>query len=298
MTDDNISNLFGDDEDDDFEDFDEDDEDGLLSDELWDMLGEMDFAGHVAHLTVSEGKRLIAKAVAADPRVQTAMMDGTVAVCKGSTNAYVLEELLEKDIEKAKYVLGKTLPAKSETAPKAFRGSIPEVIFVDGEPVPGLTLDAALERMGPGDVVLKGANAIDYQNSLAGLLIGHPSGGTMGKIIGHVYGKGLALIVPAGLEKVVAGPLREAAGICRPPLMSLADAPRLWVFEGVLFTEIEALWTLADVESVQIGAGGVCGAEGAVWLYMTGMEEDITKARHIIDVVQGEPSFWDAVMGD
>ena len=44
-------------------------------------------------LTVSEGKRLIAKGIAEYQPVIEALHKGWVAVAKGSTNAYVVEEL-------------------------------------------------------------------------------------------------------------------------------------------------------------------------------------------------------------
>ena len=43
-------------------------------------------------LTVSEGKRLIGKAVAALPQVQAARKQGKLIIATGITNAYVAEE--------------------------------------------------------------------------------------------------------------------------------------------------------------------------------------------------------------
>jgi hypothetical protein len=45
-------------------------------------------------LTPSESKRLIAKAVAALPEVQEAREHGYLVIGRGSTNAYLIEELL------------------------------------------------------------------------------------------------------------------------------------------------------------------------------------------------------------
>ncbi|NSW57210.1 MAG: hypothetical protein HPY44_14445 [Armatimonadetes bacterium] len=257
-----------------------------------------DFCARSILLTVAESKRLIAKGIAADPRVRLAMREGWVAVCKGTTNAYVVEELLGHDIEKGKYVLGNVVPSKNPEAKKAFKGSIPEVVFHDGEPVMGMTVAEAVQEMTEGDVVLKGANAIDYSQGLAGLLIGHPAGGTMGSILGAVYGRGLELIVPVGLEKQVATGLSPDPFV-RPVWMTQNDIPRLWVFPAQLFTEIEAIATvsgLAKIAVQQIAAGGVCGAEGAVWLMLTGFEEDVDQVMRVVEQVQGEPSFWDSVM--
>ena len=61
-------------------------------------------------LTVAESKRLIAKGVAALPEVQHAMEERTVVVATGTTNAYVLEELWGKKIDKRAYRSGITTP--------------------------------------------------------------------------------------------------------------------------------------------------------------------------------------------
>jgi len=44
-------------------------------------------------LTPSEGKRLIAKAIATMEPVQAALKKGTIVICLGTTNAFVLEEV-------------------------------------------------------------------------------------------------------------------------------------------------------------------------------------------------------------
>ncbi len=270
--------------------------DGMLPEDLDDEFYEdedLDVATFT--LTVAESKRLIARGIAQDGRVMAAMGDGMVAVCKGTTNAYVLEELLGGHIEKGKYVLGRTVPQGNRDAERAFTGSIPEVVFRDGEPVVGMTVADAVRQMSPGDVVLKGANALDYQNGVAGVLIGHPEGGTLGAILGCVYGKGLHLIVPVGLEKQIGTPVSLATNAFVPAFAE-SEIPRLWPVPGQVYTEIEALDTLANVKAMQIGAGGVCGAEGAVWLAAMGLADDVEHARAVVDSLRGEPSFWDAVM--
>ena len=45
-------------------------------------------------LTVAASKRLIARAVAAHPAVQTALRSGTIVIIAGTTNGYIAEELL------------------------------------------------------------------------------------------------------------------------------------------------------------------------------------------------------------
>jgi hypothetical protein len=241
-------------------------------------------------LTVAEGKRLIAKAVAALPVVQQARQQGLIAVCKGTTNSYVAEELLGRTIDKGSYVLGRTVPAKA-AADEVFAGEMAEVILADGRPVT-MTLREALEQMQTGDVVIKGANALNYENGVAGVLVGHRAGGTVGTIIGSVYGKGLHLIIPVGLEKETSSDITEISVLINEdPSLTRPGFPALWPLQGEIITELEALELLTGCEACQVAAGGVCGAEGAIWLGVWGSAGQIAAARQLIEGLQGEAAF-------
>jgi hypothetical protein len=241
-------------------------------------------------LTVSEGKRLIAKGVAALPVVQEAMRSGTVAVTKGTTNAYVAEELLGQAIAKGAYVLGRTLPARADTS-GVFSGNVPEIIFVNGKQSE-VTLKDVVLQMKRGDVVIKGANALNHETGIAGLLVGHPEGGTLGTIIGSVYGKGLHLVIPVGLEKEIAEDIQDLAELINAePEVSREGMPSLWPVQGEIITEIEALELLTGCEAQQIGAGGVCGAEGGIWMAVWGEPAQVAAAQALVESIQGEPAF-------
>ena len=57
-------------------------------------------------LTPAESKRLIAKAVVQMETVREALADGYVVVAGGTTNAYIVEEIEEKEIDRALYTAG------------------------------------------------------------------------------------------------------------------------------------------------------------------------------------------------
>jgi hypothetical protein len=67
--------------------------------------------------------------------------------------------------------------------------------------------------------------------------------------------------------------------------------PRLWPVRGEIVTEIEALELLAGVSVLQIGAGGVCGAEGSCRLVALGSETELEQVRQLVESIQGEPPF-------
>ena len=61
-------------------------------------------------LTPWESKRLIAKGVAQLDSVNNALENGIVAISRGTTDAYVFEELLGKPVDKANFVAGAIAP--------------------------------------------------------------------------------------------------------------------------------------------------------------------------------------------
>ncbi|HPD13448.1 MAG TPA: hypothetical protein PLE19_00765 [Planctomycetota bacterium] len=239
-------------------------------------------------LTVAQSKRLIAKGVAKYPPVQDALAHGTVAIAKGGTNAYIVEEILGQPIEKRHYVLGQVLPAGVSRADADLSADLPDVVLVKGQPLAGASATGAVAQMQAGDVFLKGANALNYAAGVAGLLVGHPTGGTMGAVLGTLVARRIRLLIPIGLEKETPADIIEAA---RTLEEQGGNGPSLWPLHGDLFTEIEALRVLCRVEAVPIGAGGVAGAEGAVWLACFGEAEGIEAVKALADQLKGEPPF-------
>ena len=236
-------------------------------------------------LTVAESKRLIAKGVAAREDVQRAMSEGMLAVASGTTDGYVVEEITGEAFDKTRFVTGHTLPA-GYTGGRVWY-TAPDLVIRKGERL-DMSVKEAVAEMGRGDVFIKGANALNYDLNQVGVLIGHPTGGTVGAFLGTAVARRIRLLQPVGLEKSIPGDLNEIADMLREPD---GKGPTLWVTPGEPFTEIEALDVLADVMAVPIGAGGIGGAEGAVWLALFGTAEEIDRAQEVIKSVRGEPPF-------
>ena len=76
-------------------------------------------------------------------------------------------------------------------------------MIVDGERIQGKTIFDVVDDLKEGDVILKGANAVDVIGRRAGILIGHPKGGTIAAALQAVTGRRVKLILPVGLEKRV-----------------------------------------------------------------------------------------------
>ena len=213
-------------------------------------------------LTVSEGKRLIAKAVAQMPVVKKALQNGSVIIGRGTTNTYVAEELTGQKIAHGAYVIGWTGPDRGGKALDS-KERMDDIVLVKGKVQPGLSMDDALKALKQGDVVIKGANALDREHKTAGVLIGggpDSTSGTTGKFMSVVVARKAHLIIPIGLEKQVDGDVVDIANKMREPIGSLNEIPSMFVLNGTIVTEIEALQLLAGVSVFQAAAGGVGGA--------------------------------------
>ena len=248
-------------------------------------------------LTPAAGKRLIGKAVVAHPAIQEALKSGTVVIVAGTTNGYAAEELLAHlgqadGFDRRRFFRGVTLPPAQKTTgagrlpdESAFPG---DVVITGGVWQRGKTIFDVIDDLKAGDVILKGANALDLRHKRAAVLIGHPKAGTLGAALQAVPGRRVRLIVPVGLEKRVAGRLDELAAKLNAPE---ARGPRLMPAPGEVLTEIEAIALLTGATAELVAGGGVGGAEGSVWLAVTGSPEQEETADALLRSVATEPPF-------
>jgi hypothetical protein len=239
-------------------------------------------------LTVAESKRLIAKAVAALPEIQEAMDNRTVVVATGTTNAYVLEELWGKQIDKRAYRSGITTPKDPEKKSEPVTEKIPDVVFIKGEVASQYDRVSIAPNLEKGDIFIKGANVLNYDDYMAGILIGGLDGATIGNTIGHIIGKQVQLIIPIGLEKLTHEDINELHLIASEEDY---EGPRMWPIVGTIITEIEALGILTNVDAYLYSAGGIAGAEGSVRLLIEGSDEEIAEALELIESIKGEPRY-------
>jgi len=226
-----------------------------------------------AVLTVAESKRLIGKAVAQMPIVKNALANGMVIIIKGTTNAYVAEEITGKKADHAAFVTGRIEPEKgAKNLPQV--KAVNHIILEKGKVV-DIPLPEAAKKLKAGDVVIKGANALDYKNKMAATNILHPEGGTLGATFPIVVARKAHLVIPVGLEKLVAGDMVDLTLKMREPMESLPAPsgssssafpghiiPSMWLLTGEIVTELEAIKILTGATAFQCSTGGISGAEG------------------------------------
>jgi hypothetical protein len=248
-------------------------------------------------VTPSAGKRLIAKALVSHPAVSDALKNGTVVIVAGTTNGYVAEEVLKAigvsgDFSRRRFFRGITLPPGSAvtsegrlTDESEFPG---DVVITKGEWRKGKTIVDVIDELKEGDIILKGANAVDLQRKQAAILIGHPKAGTIAVALQAVLGRRVKLIIPVGLEKRVSGDLCCLADKVNQPGIS---GYRLFPVPGQVFTELEAVHLLTGATAELFAGGGVGGAEGCCWLAVSGTGEQEEAAEKLLASVVSEPLF-------
>ena len=245
-------------------------------------------------LTTSESKRLIGKAVARMELVQRAREKGKLLISHGSTNVYVIEEILGKEMAselwcRDHYVSGVLL-----------RGNLCTILGTDKPPIlilnkgkveaPALTMAEILKGFDQNSAFIKGANCLDPEGNTAAF-VAHPEGGTIGWAIGHLWAQGIPLITPVGLEKLIPS-VKKAVSLCGQQTFDYCQGLKVGLVPmtgAQVVTEIEALRILAGVEAYHIASGGQSGSEGAVTLVCEGDPGSIQKAIGLVESIKGEP---------
>jgi len=231
-------------------------------------------------LVPSQSKRFIAKAFLQTDVFSAAMRDKKIIICKGTTNSYIVEEFFKKSIDKEKFTSGVVMPGGEYWIEN---DKMKEMVIEKGV---GKEKDFCeiIDVVEKGDVILKGANSINYAKETAGILIRHPEGGTVSNIVKAVFGKRANLIVPVGLEKEVSYDLDEVSLMLSEEDCQ-DDCPRMYSFKANLFTEIEAIDVLTQgkVKAYHIATGGIKGAQGAVRLLLNGDKTYIEEIEALVD---------------
>ncbi|HIU77174.1 MAG TPA: hypothetical protein IAC62_14895 [Candidatus Pelethocola excrementipullorum] len=244
-------------------------------------------------LTPSESKRLIAWGVKALPSVQNAFRNHRIILAGGTTNAFLLEELLgEKMEKKSTYTLGLIKDGKTGTSVE--EGRVHPVVITKGKPEDkAVHWKSFLPDLEVGDVFIKGGNAVDH-TGLAAVLAGNNMGGTIGAAWGPIMQRGIKFIIPIGLEKLVPD-VRDAVEFLagHPVDEAIGDKVGLMPVPGAkVITEIGALETLYHVKAKCIAAGGIGGSEGAVVLAVDGEEDEVRNVLVDIISLKGEPQVY------
>jgi len=245
-------------------------------------------------LSAPESKRLIGRAVKEHEWVKKALKNGIVAIALGSTNAFVAEEILGRKIKKEKYIAGFVDKRGTCVIPAPER--LKSVVLEKGRIIKE-DVEEVVKRMKNNDVFIKGANALDFEGT-AGVMMASLIGGTIANVLGVIKARGIKLIIPVGLEKLIPNSIDEvskAAGIYEVSY-STGIPVGIMPVSGEVITEIEAFEILAGVSAVSIGSGSIGNSACRTFL-VEGEEKKVRKAIEIVESIKGEKEIK-ALRGD
>jgi len=236
-------------------------------------------------LSSAASKRLIAKGVAAHPTVRHALSAGRVVITRGTTNAFVAEELCGAPIDRGAYAagfIGRVWDVNARV------GEMEEIVLVRGKRTTEAP-DATLAALAAGDVVIKGGNALDPWG-VVGVLLASAAAGTVGRYAAAALARGVDLIIPISVSKSIHTSvidLSQEMGIGR---VSLHDglACGMYPLHGQIVTEIEALHLLCGVDAVHVASNGVAEGRGSVSFLVYGEDKAVREAHALARSLQGE----------
>lgn len=240
-------------------------------------------------LTVAESKRLIAQGVMQLPSVKKALQDNYLILAHGTGNAYIYEELTGKTIDKCSYAAGVTTNGVACVTSSATR--MPALVLHQGK-THNRSWQDVLADFTAEDLFIKGANCFDLEGNI-GILLGGKGGGTIGKAYGTLKQVGSTMLVPVGLEKLIPSVVNAAKNMGQTSIdASIGLKCGLYMIsDALIFTEVEALQTLFEIEAIPIAAGGVDDCNGSISLLVKGNDQAIDDCHRYIKSIKGEPKL-------
>lgn len=244
-----------------------------------------------ATLTVEEGKELIAMGVVENPLVQEALKKGKVLLKGGTTVSKISEKLLGFPLRISGRITNRGTVASLQDVDGPHSIIIEKGKWYDIDE----TIASQVQRFGREDVIICGANAFDSEGRAA-IMAGSPGGGNIGLSLSSWYTEGASVLIPVGIEKMIPGNLDNIISKTgrRGKKLSWGMAVGLMPLKGEIFTEIDAIKSLANVEAYAIGAGGLGEAQGSITLDIMGEEVELEK---IIEIIRNIKATEHSVSG-
>ncbi len=229
-------------------------------------------------LRPDEGRWLIGRAVAEMAVVRERTRRGRMVIVGSSTARHVVHHLTGEDPGLARFAVGWVRDGELGVTPPSGRGPGP-VLFDNGRISRGWP-GKLLESFTAGDIYVKGANAIDPMGNAA-VLIGSPTGGSLGEALTVILSRGGRLIMPVSLEKLIPS-VPAACGLLGQGVVDRVmgiPVGYMPIMAGcaTIVTEVTAIHMLTGVKATPVAAGGIDDCAGATTLHLQGPRAEVER---------------------
>jgi hypothetical protein len=236
-------------------------------------------------LTPNEGKRLIAEAVTTLPELQQALKNGKVLFKGGTTVSALTEKLLGIPLR----ISGRISARGALTSVESDLRN-PHTLLVERGVPKNVDQEilSAVRSLGPGDIAIVGANALDRFGHTA-MMAGTIGGGAPGEGWTSLMTEGATVWILAEWDKLIPTTIEEAVAASgrKKTSIALGMSVGLMPLFGKVFTETEAFGILGKVKATVIGKGGILGGEGAIVYALEGEEEEVLRLFHLVEQLKG-----------
>jgi len=237
-------------------------------------------------MTSAEGKRMIAKGVSSLKPVKKALKRGKIVLKGGTTVSAVSEELIGRPLR----ISGRITPLGTKVSKFVSQNDEPHSLLIEKGKETNIDgrWQEVMPCLDPGDCLITGANIIDVYGNAA-LMAGVMFGGGPGPWIQGAWIEGMHVIIAVGLEKLIPGSINEVIKIAGRMRVdrSYGVAVGFMPLFGEIFTEVEAIKALAQVDCHVIGKGGIFGAEGSTTVLVDGRDEEVSRIEKIYQEIHG-----------
>lgn len=221
-------------------------------------------------LTVEEGKEVIALGLLRHPAFLDTKEKGKILFKGGTTVSKVTEKLIDMPLRISGRITQRGTVSSKDIiegphsimySKGSWRNADDDIIEIVG-------------KFSRKDLIVCGANAIDYKGNAA-IMAGSPGGGEVGKSLSSWYTEGTKIIIPVGIEKMIPGDLNEIISKTgrTGKAISWGMSVGLMPIKGEVFTEIDAIKQLGNVDCFAIGAGGLGEAQGSTVIEVSASED-------------------------
>lgn len=236
-------------------------------------------------LTVEEGKELIALGILEHPKFLNSIEKGRIIFKGGTTVSKITGKLLNLPLR----ISGRITPRGTVSSDKILNTPHSVLLYKGKWENIDETISDKVHGFSEDDLIVCGANAFDYKGRAA-MMAGSPGGGNVGKSISSWYSEGASILIPVGTEKMIPGDLGEVVkkSSRTGKTLSWGMAVGLIPIYGEVFTEVEAIKTLANVDCFVIACGGLGDAQGSTTLEILGSKEEISKIYNILKDIKSK----------